>query len=322
MYSEYMKRVDVEIEKNLASSPPGFKRIINDSYLMKGKKIRPMITILSYLTANGHNEPSERIYTMAAGIELIHIASLIHDDINDNGKFRRGSPTLNSIYGNNVAQVVGDILFAKAFGLCSLFNNDVVQMITQACINLGEGELLQHQIIDNIEVSKDTIFEVIDLKTASLFSAAAYCGACFADVSEEKKKMFYNFGKHIGIAFQILDDIDDYTSNLRDTGKENIHDFEEGKITLPIYFLLNNLSKKEKLETYEKLKSLSRKNKESLKQYFLEEKQAINKSFNEVEKYCELANKDLEKFRNKELAILLNYIQNKNDLIKNKILRS
>ena len=201
---------------SLSTSSSYVNEILKESFIFKGKKIRPSTIILSYATIEDTKPLTAKVYKLCAGVEILHCATLIHDDINDKNDLRRGCPTMNIQYGNTIAQVIGDLLYVKSFELCSDFNEEIVKMIANCCSDLAEGEIIQFQNKDNYNISKDEILRISELKTASLFSGCAYCGACLAGAAESEKAKLYNFGKHFGLAFQFMDDILDYRSNITD----------------------------------------------------------------------------------------------------------
>jgi octaprenyl-diphosphate synthase len=304
--SDDIKKVNRKIEDSFTNNSEQVRNIFYNSYLFKGKKIRPIILILANrLFNNGSSRTNESLYTLAAGVELLHCASLIHDDINDASQVRRGLPTINATYGNTMAQILGDLLFVKSFELCAQFNDEIVQKTAQSCSNIAEGEILQLHNKNNVDISKETILKIEEYKTASVFGASAYCGACLAKAKKRDKKSLFSFGINFGLAFQLVDDILDYTGSTKQIGKNIYQDLSEGKITLPLYFILNDHSVTDKKALFRKLKKLSNSHKTKELEKLLEKTGAIEKTFLEVQNFCTLAKKDLVKFDSKELESLV-----------------
>jgi octaprenyl-diphosphate synthase len=311
-YTKDLKKVDKIIEKSFLNNSQQIKEIFKKSYLFKGKKIRPLISIISYrLFDNSSGDDLDSIYTLAAGVELLHCASLIHDDINDNNQLRRGFPTINSIYGNTMAQILGDLLFVKSFELCGKFDNEIVQQTAQSCSNIAEGEILQLQNRDNVDIKKEIILKIEEYKTASVFGTSAYCGAFLAKANMREKKLLYNFGINFGMAFQLVDDILDYTGSPNQIGKNIYQDITEGKITLPLYYILNDPTTTNKDNLYKKLKSLSIKAQSKMLKSLFKKTGALEKTYDDVKKYCIRAKSYLKSFDSKELDRLVDVFSNR-----------
>ncbi len=196
-----------------------------------GKRLRPTVTLLAFKALGGKD--LERIVEIAAGFELIHSATLVHDDINDGGTSRRGRETVYKKYGLHDAIVTGDFLFTKAFRLGGAFDKTVIETTADACANLAEGEILQNRYRHRKDLSVDTYIQVIDRKTAQAIRAGAMVGAYLAEGSPEEIEALGSYGLDLGIAFQITDDILDFTGDPRKTGKSIGMDLKEGHLTLP-----------------------------------------------------------------------------------------
>jgi octaprenyl-diphosphate synthase len=307
-YSSDLEQVDKKIKSSLSVNSDQVRRIFHDSYLFKGKKIRPIITILSYrLFENDSPENLDLVYTLAAGVELLHCASLIHDDINDSNKFRRGMPTINSLYGNTMAQILGDLLFVKSFELCGKFDNEIVEKTAISCSNIAEGEILQLQNKNNVDIEKETILKIEEFKTASVFGTSAYCGASLAKAGLKDKISLFEFGIHFGLAFQLVDDILDYTGSKDHIGKNNYQDIAEGKITLPLYFALNDPSTEDKKELFDSLNRLPPDERNNELKTLFEKTKAIEKTYDEVNKYCKLAKRDVNGFTSEDFDSLIDF---------------
>ena len=202
-----------------------------------GKRMRPMLILLS---AKNYGEVSEVTQNAALGLELLHTASLVHDDVVDESSERRGQASVNATYDNKVAVLVGDYILSTALLRVALSNNnEIVQQLAQLGRTLAAGEILQLSNISNQEISEDVYYQVIDQKTAVLFGACAALGAISVGVDAEEVEKAKKFGHNIGMIFQIRDDIFDYYDS-KEIGKPTGNDMTEGKLTLPVIYALNH----------------------------------------------------------------------------------
>lgn len=202
-----------------------------------GKRMRPMLILLS---AKNYGEVSEVTQNAALGLELLHTASLVHDDVVDESSERRGQASVNATYDNKVAVLVGDYILSTALLRVALSkNNEIVQQLAQLGRTLAAGEILQLSNISNQEISEDVYYQVIDQKTAVLFEACAALGAISVGVDPEEVEKAKKFGHNIGMIFQIRDDIFDYFDS-KEIGKPTGNDMTEGKLTLPVIYALNH----------------------------------------------------------------------------------
>jgi octaprenyl-diphosphate synthase len=202
-----------------------------------GKRLRP---ILMLLMAKNYGEISDATQYSAVGLELIHTASLIHDDVVDESKERRGQASVNSIFNNKVAVLVGDYIVSTGLLNVSFTNNQrIIKYIAELGRTLAAGEILQLSNINNQEIREDVYFDVIKQKTAALFEACVAIGAASANASNEEIEEVKKFGQNLGIMFQIRDDIFDYFTS-KEIGKPTGNDMAEGKLTLPVIYALNN----------------------------------------------------------------------------------
>ena len=214
----------------------------------RGKQLRP---ILLLLISGAFDNTSNKAVRAALAIETLHITTLIHDDVVDESLLRRGKQTLNSIWGNKLAVLVGDYLYAKVLNiLVDIDDKEILKTISSVAQEMGEGELLQQENAREYNLTEDRYYEVIRKKTAVLFSACCKIGAIESNASNEEIKTMDLFGEYLGIAFQIQDDILDYSKELN-TGKTYGNDIREQKITLPLIFGLNNATEKQKDEIRE-----------------------------------------------------------------------
>ncbi len=202
-----------------------------------GKRMRPMLMLLM---AKAYGQVSEVTQHSAVGLELLHTASLVHDDVVDESSERRGQASVNATYNNKVAVLVGDYILSSALLHVSYTNNQrIIQNLAELGRTLAAGEILQLSNIQNEEISEEVYYQVIRQKTAALFESCAAIGALSAGASDEDVKKVAQFGQILGIMFQIRDDIFDYFDST-EIGKPTGNDMVEGKLTLPVIYALNN----------------------------------------------------------------------------------
>jgi octaprenyl-diphosphate synthase len=199
-----------------------------------------MRPILMLLMAKNYGKITNVTQYSAVGLELLHTASLVHDDVVDESGERRGQASVNATYNNKVAVLVGDFILSTALLNVSFTNNQqIIEYLAELGRTLAAGEVLQLSNIDNQEISEDVYYEIIKNKTAALFEACAAIGALSANASEEDVLKAKEFGRNLGIMFQIRDDIFDYFDS-KEIGKPTGNDMAEGKLTLPVIYALNN----------------------------------------------------------------------------------
>jgi octaprenyl-diphosphate synthase len=219
-------------------------RIMRYIVKRKGKQLRPMFVFLS---AKLCGEVNESTYRAASLVELLHTATLVHDDVVDDSLERRGFFSVYALWKNKVSVLVGDYLLAKGL-LLSLDNNDfkILQILSDAVRKMSEGELLQIEKSRSLNIDESVYFEIIRNKTASLLASACGAGAWSTSQNEELTNRMREFGEKVGIAFQIKDDLFDYAA--QDIGKPTGNDIKEKKLTLPLIYTLNNVDKKTRRE--------------------------------------------------------------------------
>jgi octaprenyl-diphosphate synthase len=238
-------RIFEEKFKDAAKSNVGMlDRIMRYIVKRKGKQLRPMFVFLS---AKLCGEVNESTYRAASLVELLHTATLVHDDVVDDSLERRGFFSVYALWKNKVSVLVGDYLLAKGL-LLSLDNNDfrILQILSDAVRKMSEGELLQIEKSRSLNMEEAVYFEIISSKTASLLASACGAGAWSTSGDEALAKKMMQFGEKVGIAFQIKDDLFDYSS--QDVGKPTGNDIKEKKLTLPLIYTLNNTDKKTRKE--------------------------------------------------------------------------
>lgn len=230
-----MAQFEAYFGKTMQSEIPLLKIILNYIFRRKGKQMRPMLVFLS---ARLNGEISEATYVAATLIELLHTASLVHDDVVDDARERRGVLSVNALWNSKIAVLVGDYMLSRGL-LISIEKNrfDMLEIVSEAVKSMSEGELLQLQKARKLNIREDDYFKIITSKTAALISACTACGARSVTDDPEIIHMMKDFGENIGIAFQIRDDLLDYEGNGL-TGKAPGNDIKERKITLPLIYAL------------------------------------------------------------------------------------
>lgn len=246
-----LKRFNVFLEESLKSSMPLLNKILRYILKQKGKQIRPLFVLLS---AKCHGEINENTYRAAAFIELLHTATLIHDDVVDNSDKRRGLFSLNALWKNKIAVLVGDYLLSKGMML-ALENKDyqMLDVISATVKAMSEGEIYQMEKARRMDITEEEYYDIIKAKTASLISSCCMLGAISVNATESQVEKMKNFGISAGIAFQIKDDIFDYQVNNK-TGKPAGNDIQEHKMTLPLIHLLKIVDKSERRNIIRKIK--------------------------------------------------------------------
>jgi octaprenyl-diphosphate synthase len=241
---EDLKKVDQEFQKNLRSDVPMISAIGEHLLQSGGKRFRAKLLLVS---AKLCGYSGENHISMASLIEFIHTATLLHDDVVDNARLRRGVESANAKWGNEACVLVGDFLFTKCFTrMVESGNWKILHAISRATTIIAEGELEELIRTKDLSLTEESYLSIIARKTAHLISAATQIGAILGNVSEEKEDALAKFGMDVGIAFQLIDDNLDYTSNEEEFGKKIGIDLHDGKITLPLIFTLRHCNQEEK----------------------------------------------------------------------------
>ncbi len=238
-----MEIFEQKFRTSMKSSVPLLDKITQYIVKRKGKQLRPMFVFLS---AKVCGEVNDSTYRAAALIELLHTATLVHDDVVDDSNMRRGFFSVNALWKNKIAVLVGDYLLSSGL-LLSINNGDfhLLKIVSEAVREMSEGELLQIEKARRLDIAEPVYFEIIRQKTASLIASCCTSGAASVTNDETIQKRMHEFGELTGIAFQLKDDLFDYGS-AQDIGKPTGIDIKEKKMTLPLIFALNNASKSEK----------------------------------------------------------------------------
>ncbi len=225
-------RVNQLILKRMNSNVALIPQLAGHIIAAGGKRLRPTLTLAA---ARLCGYKGERHVALAACVEFIHTATLLHDDVVDESELRRGLATANNVWGNQASVLVGDFLFARAFQLMVEDGSlEVLDILSSASAQIAEGEVAQLTTANNTETSESAYLEVIRGKTATLFAAACRVGAVVAGRPQAQEEALDNYGLNLGIAFQLVDDVLDYSASQAELGKAIGDDFREGKITLPI----------------------------------------------------------------------------------------
>ena len=282
--------------QSVKSQKPTLDRIMKFIIKRKGKQLRPMFVFLS---AKLHGTINESTYRAAALVELLHTATLVHDDVVDESLERRGFLSINALWKNKIAVLVGDYLLSKGL-LLSTEAGDFkhLHILSEAVKQMSEGELLQLEKARNLNLKEEVYFEIIKGKTASLLSSACAVGAWSTSNNEDITQKMKAFGEKTGIAFQIKDDLFDYGSD--NVGKPTGNDLKEKKLTLPLIYTLNNISHSEKRKIIYIIKNQNR-NKEKIK-YVLDKVVETGGIQYAVSK--------MEQYRNEALEILFEFPDN------------
>ena len=277
----------------------------------KGKQMRPMFVFLVAKMIN-NGEVSERTYRGASVIELIHTASLVHDDVVDDSNRRRGFFSINALWKNKIAVLIGDFLFAKGL-LLSIDNNDfdLLKIISVAVREISQGELLQIEKARQLDITEDVYYDIIRQKTATLIAACCSLGAASVKPNSPDVEIMRSFGEMIGMAFQIKDDLFDYGEEQ--IGKPTGIDIKEQKMTLPLIYALNNCSKKEKSWLINSIKNHN-KDKKRVKEVitFVKQQGGLEYAVSKMKEFQNEALKLLDQYPESEfkssLILMVNYV--------------
>ena len=297
---EKLVLVEEKIKTKLNSDVGLVQKMTNYHIQTGGKRLRALLTLGSaklckYLKGG-------RDINLAACVELIHTATLMHDDVIDVSSVRRGKKTINSIWGNQSSILVGDYLLSRCFEMMVEDGNlEVLKLLSSTSSKIAQGEILQLQHKGDIDMLEETYLKIISTKTAVLFSASTKVGAILANKKNNEKDALEFYGKNLGLTFQIADDILDYNSELKLFGKKIGNDFYEGKITLPVILLSQQINNIEK----QSLKDIFKKNKRSENDLkftldLILKYKIINQCYKKAEHFISLASSSLSIFPDSE----------------------
>ncbi len=311
------KEMDLFEEKfsnSMISNVPLLNRITHYVVKRKGKQMRPMFVFLTAKMMSDNAIINEKVYRAASIIELIHTATLIHDDVVDSSDKRRGFFSLNALWKNKIAVLVGDFLLSKGMLLC-IDNDDfdLLKIISKSVKDMSQGELLQIEKARRLDIDEKTYFNIITKKTASLIASCCALGASASNSSKIQINKFYELGEKIGIAFQLKDDLFDYGN--RKIGKPTGIDIKEKKLTLPLIYALNNSSKSKKKWL---INSVKNSNDNVIKDIisYVTEIGGIDYTQKKINEYYDSAIEDLKYFEDNEfkesLKKLIKYVIERN----------
>ncbi|PPR47029.1 MAG: Octaprenyl-diphosphate synthase [Alphaproteobacteria bacterium MarineAlpha5_Bin9] len=227
--------INATILEKIESDIPLIKKISSHIVNSGGKRLRPLLTSCAYQMCKKPNDENNRHIGLGAAVEFIHAATLLHDDVIDASKKRRGKLSANEIWGNKMSVLIGDFLFSRSFQLMSKDGSkEILQLLSNTSVQISEGEVLELNNDKDLTINENIYFDVIKNKTASLFSASCQVGGMVTEATNEKIEALKTYGLNFGMCFQLIDDAIDYSSSSYNLGKNIGDDFKEGKITLPI----------------------------------------------------------------------------------------
>ena len=304
---EKLALVEEKIKLKLSSKVSLVDEMTSYHLRTGGKRLRALLT-LGTAKICGYSKGSRDV-NLAACVELIHAATLMHDDVIDNSEIRRGKKTINNIWGNQSSILVGDYLLSRCFEMMVEDGNlEILKLLSSTSAEISQGEVLQLQHKGEIDMLEETYLKIISAKTASLFAAATKVGSILTNKENKIKEALEFYGKNLGLTFQIADDILDYNSEIKFFGKKIGNDFYEGKITLPIILLYQKANNTEKVEL-KKLFEENKRDEEDLKKVLLMIKNynIISACYTKAEYFINLASNSLSIFDDtKEKEILKN----------------
>ena len=292
--------VNQQIKYKLSSEINLIHKMTNHHLNSGGKRIRPLLTLASAKLC-GYTKGGRDI-NLAACVEMIHGATLMHDDVIDLGNIRRGKKTLNSIWGNHSSVLIGDYLLSRCFEMMVEDGNlEVLKLLSSTSSKIAQGEVLQLQYKGETDMLEETYLKIITAKTAELFSAATKVGAILSNSETKEKEALEFYGKNLGLTFQIADDNLDYNSNLKNFGKKIGKDFFEGKITLPVILLFQKVNslEKDKLQNIFKQEIRSKEDL-SFTLDLINKYKIIKECYKKAEHFINLASNSLSIFKNNE----------------------
>ena len=307
LVEDELNQVNQLIKYKLTSEIDLIHKMTNYHFKSGGKRIRPLLTLgaaklCSYKDGN-------RDINLAACVELIHNATLLHDDVIDDSDLRRGIKTSNAIWGNQSSILLGDYLLSRCFEMMiEDGSQEVLKLLSSTSSKIAQGEVLQLEYKGEIDILEETYFDIINSKTAALFAAASRIGACITDRNKKEKDALESYGRNIGLAFQIADDALDYYSTKTIFGKEIGKDFYEGKVTLPIIFVYQKANRDERNFLEKIFRKINRSKEEFQEvQNLIKKYDSITACFNRAEYFVNISYNALSIFDpSKEKTILQN----------------
>ena len=293
LVSEDLTKTDQFIVSTLESNIPLIKQITEYVLTCGGKRIRPLILLLS---ANALGYQAQKHIELASVIELIHTATLLHDDVVDGSTLRRGNKTAHTIWGSEASVLVGDFLYSRAFQVVvDLKNESILDIFAKATHYIAEGEILQLVNCHHPETTEELYFEIIQRKTAKLFEIAAQLAAILATSNSHHIALLQDYGLHLGLAYQLIDDALDYSQSVEEMGKNVGQDIADGKTTLPLIYAMSKSSGADLALLQDAIKTGSNKHLKKIIS-LIESTGAIKYTAETAKKHAELAKKALSSF--------------------------
>ena len=292
--------VEEKIKLKLSSDVELVQKMTDYHLNTGGKRLRALLTLGSAKMC-GYSKGTRDI-NLAACVELIHSATLMHDDVIDNGSLRRGKKTINKIWDNHSSVLVGDYLLSRCFEMMVEDGNlEVLKLLSSTSSKIAQGEVLQLQHQGEVDMLEETYLKIISAKTAELFAAATKVGAILSDMKNKEKEALEFYGRNLGLTFQIADDTLDYNSELKLFGKKIGKDFYEGKITLPIILLFQKADNNEKEKLKEVfLKKIRDENDLNYTLSLIKKYDVIKACYQKAQHYINLASNSLSVFKDCE----------------------
>jgi octaprenyl-diphosphate synthase len=242
--ADELSQVEAELFHGLNSGISLIDQVGNHILKSGGKRFRPLIALL---ISRFFNYQEKNRIDLACAIEYLHTATLLHDDVVDNGRIRRGNPSANSVWGDKISVLVGDFFLSYSFSLMVKIGAlEILKVFSETTAQMAKGETFELNNLGDLNLSEENYFSIITDKTASLFSAACECSAILGKARQEAQYPFKEYGLNLGIAFQLTDDLLDYVATEEEFGKSIGKDLKEGKITLPLIHTLRDLSEEKK----------------------------------------------------------------------------
>ncbi|MAJ43237.1 MAG: polyprenyl synthetase [Candidatus Marinimicrobia bacterium] len=305
LIKEDFEKFEETFESTLNSNVNLINKVIKYISKKKGKQLRPTLTLLC---ARITGIPNQNTYYAAALVEILHIATLIHDDVVDESNLRRGWPSVNRIWKNKISILVGDYMFSKALSnMIYLRDFDALDLLSSTAERLSQGEILQIEKAIKKEMTEATYYKMISDKTGSLFSSACKLGGITVNTSEEKLNALYQFGEYLGICFQIKDDLFDVIGKLDEVGKPIGFDVKKNMLTLPFIHLIKNSRNKKNLIS--KIKYHAKKNDLKNIRAMIINSGSLDYTNQQLKKFTNLAEKEISIFSNSyEKEALINIL--------------
>jgi octaprenyl-diphosphate synthase len=239
---------EAELRAQMKSDVSLVQSVSEHTLAAGGKRLRPALCLLSGL-ATGNEFDSDRMARLGACIEMIHMATLIHDDVLDGATMRRGRPTAASVFGDTAGILSGDVLLAKAMRILAVDGDlRIIRMISESVVEMAEGEVLELELRGQFDLPMETHLKVLRMKTAAFVECCCRVGAIVAGAEAETEDRLGRYGHHLGMAFQIVDDLLDYCGEQERTGKRRATDFYEGCMTIPLFLLRDKLEPAERAD--------------------------------------------------------------------------